>query len=150
MSASMAVQEFLYDVAGQITKTTDFGIDVQASARTPSPPQGLRFDFEWRAELTGPKINGKLVGTDYAFTRSDGVTLIDSHAVLTTPEGDRIAIRTEGISTRQEGAAVFQQRENISFYTASKRYAWVNLIQAWATGTVDMSTGRFDLKGYSA
>ena len=150
MSETMAVQEHLYDAVGQITKTTDFGIDLRVSGRTPSPPEGLRFDFDWQAELTGPKIRGKIAGTNYSYTRADGVTFVDSHAVLTTPEGDRIAIRTEGISTRQAGSTIFQQRENISFYTACAKYSWINHIQGWATGTVDLSTGRIAMKAYSA
>ncbi len=150
MSETMAVQEHLYDVAGQITKTIDFGVDLRVSERTPSPPQGLRFNFDWQADLTGPKLRGKIVGTNYTYTRADGVTFVDSHGVLTTPEGDRIAVRTEGISTRQEGSAIFQERENITFYTASARYFWMNRIQAWATGTVDLSTGKIATKAYCA
>ena len=150
MSETVAVQEHLYDSAGQITKTTDFGIDLKVSVRTPSPPEGLRFNFDWQAELVGARIRGKMAGTNYVYTRADGVTFINSQAVLTTPEGDRIAVHTEGISTRQEGSAVFQERENIQFFTACPRYAWVNRLQCWATGTVDLSTGKIAMTGYSA
>jgi hypothetical protein len=150
MSETMAVQEHLYDVAGQITKTIDFGVDLKVAERTPSPPQGLRFNFDWQAELTGARIKGKIAGTNYVYTRADGVTFINSQGVLTTPEGDRIAVHTEGISTRQEGSPVFQERENIQFYTACPRYAWVNRLQCWATGSVDLSTGRIAMKVYTA
>ena len=100
--------------------------------------------------MKGPKIKGTMEGTTYSYTRADGVTFVDWHAVLATPEGDRIALHAEAISLRQEGTAVFQQRENVSFYTASQRYSWVNRIQGWAANTIDLPTGKFVTKGYIA
>ena len=151
MSESITVQEHLYDAAYQITEIVDFGIAMPAApSGKPLPPQGLRFNFDWQGELTGARIKGKIAGTNYVYTRADGVTFINSQGVLTTPEGDRIAVHTEGISTRQEGSPLFQERENIQFYTACSRYAWVNRLQCWATGSVDLSTGRIAMKAYSA
>jgi len=146
----MAVQEHLYDAKGQVTKTVDFGIDVRVSSETPVPPQGLRFNIDWYAELTGPKLKGKIVGTNYAYTSADGLSHVDSQGVLTTPEGDRIAVHTTGISVREKNSPLFSQHENISFFTASDRYAWVNSIQAWGNGTVDLATGKFEVKAYIA
>jgi hypothetical protein len=150
MSETMAIQELLYEATGQITKTTDFGVRLETSRRTPSPPEGLRFDFEWHAELTGPKVRGKMEGTTYSYTRADGVTFVEWRSVLATPEGDRIAVHSEAVSLREEGTAIFQQRENIRFHTASPRYSWLNRIQGWATNAIDLSTGKFAMKGYYA
>lgn len=150
MSESIAVDEVLYEAKGQITKTTDFGIDLQVSSRTPSPPEGLRFNFDWHAEVAGPRIKGKMEGVTYSYTRSDGVTFVDWRSVLSTADGDRISVHAEAISKRQEGTSVFQQRESIRFHTASPRYSWINHIQGWGTNTIDLSTGKFAMKGYSA
>ena len=150
MSEAMAVQEYLYDAKGQITKTIDFGIDLRVSTQTPVPPQGLRFNFDWQADLAGSKLKGRIVGTNYAYTTADGVSHVDSQGVLTTPEGDRIAVHTTGISTRKKDSPLFLQHENISFFTGSERYRWVNQVQAWGNGTVDLATGRFEIKAYIA
>jgi hypothetical protein len=74
---------------------------------------------------------------------------INLQAVLTTVEGDRIAIQASGILTLVQGAAISQFRENINFHTASAKYSWVNRIQGWATGT-DMSTLKRTKKVFAA
>ena len=152
MSETMAVQEHLFDAATQITETIDFGIKVQdvRSGRTPMPPQGLRFNFKIEGELTGAKIKGKISGIDYFYLRADGIGFIDAQMIVTTTEGDRIAIHTQGISTLHEGSAVSQFSESESFLTASVKYAWINRIQGWATGTVDLATGKLAAKSYIA
>jgi hypothetical protein len=152
MSETMAVQEHLFDATGQLTETTDFGIDAQSvlSGRTPTPPQGVRFNTSFQVEITGPKLKGKIVGTDYWILRADGVGIVNVEAVLTPVEGDRIAYHANGIFTGQQGSAIYQLRENLSFHTSSMKYSWVNRIQCWATGTIDLSTRKIAVKGYAA
>jgi hypothetical protein len=150
MSETIAVHDHLYDVTGQITKTVDFGVRLETSRRTPTPPEGLRFDFHWHAEATGPKLKGKMEGTTYAYTRADGLTSVEWRAVLVTPEGDRIAVQADAVSTRQGESPVFQQRESIRFHTASPNYSWVNRISGIGLNKIDLSTGRFEMKGYEA
>ena len=152
MSETMVVQELLYDETGQMTETTDFGIDVQSlfSGRTPVPPQGVRFNTNFQSEITGPKLKGKFVGTNYVLLRADGVGMMNVQGVLTTVEGDKIAVHADGILTGQQGSSVYQLRSNVSFNTASVKYSWVNRILVWATGTTDLSTGKFAVKGYVA
>jgi Protein of unknown function (DUF3237) len=152
MAETIAVQEHIYDMAVQLTQIIDFGIDAQslASGRTPMPPQGVRFDASFNGEMKGPKLRGKVAGTNYLQLRADGVGVINGHAVLTTEDGDRIAIHADGVQTREQGSPVYQYRENLTFYTASPKYSWVNRIQGWATGTGDLSSGKITMKGYTA
>jgi hypothetical protein len=58
---------------------TDFCIVLQAlvSWRTPMAPQGVRFNTNFRGEFTGPKVKGKLVGTDYWTWRANAVGLMN-------------------------------------------------------------------------
>ena len=114
MSEVMTVREHLYDAKGQITKTVDFGIDLQMFSQIAVPPRGLRFNFEYQAELTGKKLMGKVVGTNYAHMSGDGVTHIDSYGVLTTPEGDRIAVHATGMSILPKDALEVIQHENMA------------------------------------
>ena len=152
MSETMAVQEHICDWNAQATEVIDFGIDAAAvsSGRTPIPPQGVRFNSSSQGEVTGPKLKGKVVATDYLLIRADGVGIINLEAVLTTVEGDRIAIHASGILTLQQGSAISQLRENVTFHTASAKYSWVNRIQGWAIGTLDMSTLRITKKVIAA
>ena len=154
MSETMAVRELLFDAAAQLTETIDFGIDAQSlfSGRTPVPPQGVRLNTSFQAEFTGPKFKGKIAGTDYILWRADGVGMINAQGVITTVEGDRIAYHADGILARPEQASstLYQGRENISFHTASAKYSWLNRIQCWATGTLDLATRKMTMKAYAA
>ena len=152
MAETIAVQEHLYDETGQMSETIDFGIDAQSlfSGRTPVPPQGVRFNSNFQSEITGPKLKGKLAGTNYALWRADGVGMMNVQAVLITAEGDKIAVHADGIFTGEQGSAVYQLRDNVSLYTASVKYSWVNRILIWGTGTIDLSTRKIAVKAYIA
>ncbi len=152
MPETMSVQELIYNETVQITGQTDFGIGMQSalSGAREIPPEGLRFDIDFAGELTGPKLKGKIAGTDYVLLRGDGVSKLHIHAVITTDDGERIAFYGDGVAIVQPGASEMQVRENIALHTASPKYSWVNRLQIWVTGQGDLSTGKLTLKGYSA
>ena len=152
MSETMAVQEHICDWIAQATEVIDFGIDAASvsSGRTPIPPQGVRLNSHSQGEITGTKINGKVVATDYLLIRADGVGIINLQGVLTTSDGDRIALHASGILTVPQGSAISQFRENFTFHTASAKYSWLNRIQGWGTGTLDMATMKIVAKVFAA
>ena len=152
MSETMSIQELVYEETFQMTGETHFGIDMQSalSGAQAIPPEGVRVDVTCEGELTGPKIKGKIAGTDYVLMRGDGVSKLHVHAVITTDDGERIACYGDGIAALEPGSPVVQLRENVTLHTASAKYAWVNRLQFWATGESDLSTGIAALKGYSA
>ena len=139
-------------MAIQVTGETNFGIDMQSalSGSKDMPPEGVRVDAPFEGELKGPKLKGKIAGTDYLLIRGDGVAKLHIHAVITTDNGGRIAFCGEGIGTVQEGSPIAQLRENVTLHTAAQEYSWVNSQQFWATGQTDLSTGKVTLKVYSA
>ncbi len=152
MSETMSVQELVYDETIQLTEMADFGIDMQSalSGAKAIPPEGVRVNVAFEGELTGPKLKGKIVGTDYLLLRGDGVAKLNVQAVITTDHGERIAFYADGVFIPQEGSPIGQVRENVTLHTAAPKYSWVNRLQFWATGQADLSTGKVTLKGYSA
>ena len=152
MSETMSVQELIYNANIQITGQTDFGVDMQSALSDIQkvPPEGLRFDVEVEGELKGPKLIGKIAGTDYVLLRGDGVARLHVHAVITTNDGKRIALYADGVAIVQPDSPKMQLRENVTLQTASPEYSWANRLQIWATGQGDLSTGLISLKGYSA
>ena len=63
-------------------------------------PQGLRRIVPLLSgEMTGPRLNGKLLpgGTDYQVWRSDGVTEIHARYVIETASGARIYVENSGL-----------------------------------------------------
>lgn len=64
--------------------------------------------------------------------------------------GMKIALAADGVAVAEVGSPVFQLRENVTLTTNHAEYAWVNPIQVWAAGTVDLSRGEILVKGYAA
>ena len=72
------------------------------------------------------------------------------HADITTDDGQRISLHADGVALLQPGSPVAGLRENMTLFTSSEAYAWVNGLQVWATGTVDLAERLVRIKGYSA
>lgn len=87
---------------------------------------------------------------DYLHIRADGLCQLDIKAEITTEDGKKIALRADGVATPEPGSPVVQLRENATLTSNHPEYAWVNLIQLWAPGTCDLSTGKIQVTGYAA
>ena len=102
---------------------------------------------------------------NYLFVRADGVQFLNIQAVLTTAEGNRIALHATGTLTKPEltdlllwpprshadqASPICQLRGNLSFHTAASKYSWLNRIQGWGTGTYDESTRKAVVKVFAA
>ena len=75
-------------------------------------------------------------------------------AVVLPPEGVRFDVSFEGVSIgpklRGKVRGVdYLQHENVTLFTSSKSYAWVNALQIWATGTADRAEQVVHIKGFS-
>lgn len=86
----------------------------------------------------------------YLQIRADGRFQLHIHAEITTEDGEKIALFADGGDMPREGSAIADLRENATLSTSSKAYAWVNTLQVWATGTVDLAEQVVQIKGYSA
>jgi hypothetical protein len=147
----MPVEELVFEETLQLTGETNFGVDMQSamSGAQPIPPEGLRFDLPYQGELTG-KIAGKIAGTDYALLRGDGVGILHVHAVITTTDGERIALYADGVALFEPGSPIAQLRENVTLFSASAKYSWVNRMRFWATGQMDLTASKGVLMTYTA
>jgi len=144
--------ELLYEAALQTTRIVEYGFSANAlfSGQTQPPPEGARLDIYFQGTATGPKLKGKIEGVDYLHVRADGRCQLDIHAEITTPDGKKIAFAAGGLAIPRKGSPVFDLRENVTLTTNHPEYSWVNTIQVWAPGTVDVSKGEIHVKGYAA
>ncbi len=153
MSAtSINVGEQLYEFKGKFTGVTEFGVSMEAltgGAATP-PPAGARFDVSFEGTTAGPKIKGTGVGVDYLNVRADGQFQLHIHAALTTEDGATIALYADGVASPRADSAILDLRENVTLTTAFPAYAWVNGLQVWGVGTVDLAKQEISVKGYAA
>ena len=143
--------ELIYEYTVQFTQVVEYGIAAQAifSGQTP-PPEGARFDVYFEGPITGSKVQGTVKGVDYLHVRADGRCQLHIHAEITTADGKKIALAADGVGIPEQGSPVFQLRENVTLTTSHPEYSWVNTIQVWAPGTVDVSKGEVRIKGYAA
>lgn len=141
--------EKIYEYDLDITGATDFGISLQAilSGQETVPPQGARVDVAFAGEAKG-RLSGRVQGVDYLQIRADGRISLDIRATIETADGQRIALRADGVGSPRAAEPVADLCENVSLVTASKDHAWVNTKQIWGVGTVNFATGKIHIDAY--
>jgi hypothetical protein len=143
--------KLIYEYSPQVTRVVDYGASADAlwSGQVSPPPEGARIDFYLEGPVIGPRLKGTISGVDYLYFRADGPAQLHIHAEITTEGGQKIALAAGGIAVPKEGSSVCQLRENVTLLTNHRELAWVNALQIWATGTVDVATGQVRVKGYA-
>ena len=150
-AATVEIGEFLYEVVAPFTSITDYGVNVQeilSGASTP-PPEGTQIDFAFQGTFKGARLSGSVAGVDYAHARADGRVDLHIHATMRTGDGARIAFYADGVATPGPDG-VWQLRENCRFLTSFGPYRWLNALQAWGIGAVDLGRGEVRIKVYAA
>jgi hypothetical protein len=150
--STINVGEFIYETTAQFTKVTEYGISMNdlLTGEAVPPPAGARFDFSFQGNLNGPRISGTIEGIDYVHVRADGRFQLHIHAQINTEDGVNISFFAEGIAIPQEDNTTGQLRENISFITSSPDYAWLNQVQGWGQGIVDLEKNEVKVSAYAA
>ena len=143
--------ELLYEYTCGFTQVVEYGTSAEAlfAGQTPPPPEGARIDVYFEGPVTGSRLKGTVTGVDYLVIRADGRAQLNIHAEITTEDGKKIALAADGVAIPREGSPVFQLRENVTLTTNHPEYAWVNPIQVWAPGTVDVSKREIRIKAYA-
>jgi Protein of unknown function (DUF3237) len=146
------VGELLYDYTVKLTGMAEYGVSFEAlmAGATPPPPEGARFDIPFEGASIGPQLKGTVTGVDYLRVRADGRFELHIHAEITTDDEQKISLHADGVALPQPGSPVAGLRENVTLFTSSKVYAWVNGLQVWGTGTVDLAEQVVHVKGYRA
>lgn len=139
----------IYEYRPQITQVVEYGASADAvlSGQTP-PAEGARFDFYLEGPVSGPTFQGTFKGVDYICFRADGRADLHIHGEITTEDGKKVALEAGGVAIPEVGSPVFQLREHVSLITNHPELSWVNPIEVWARGVVDVSTGQVHVKAY--
>jgi hypothetical protein len=147
MSDQALPVELLYEYTAKITQVVEYGVSMEAlmSEQAPPPAEGALFDVYFEGPVTGTKLSGSVKGVDYLHIRADGRSQLHIHAEITIKDGKKIALAADGVALGEP--PVLQLRENVTLTTSHPEYAWVNAIQVWAPGTVDLARGDIRVKG---
>jgi hypothetical protein len=130
----------------------EYGISANAvlPGQMPPPAEGARFDVHFEGPIAGPKLNGTVKGVDYLHICADGRAQLNIHAEITTEDGKKIVLAADGVAIPEKGSPILQLRENVTLATNHPEHSWLNPIQVWAPGTVDVSKGQVRIRGYAA
>ena len=150
--SQIEVGELLYEYTLSITGLAEYGTSLAElmSGKVIMPPEGARFDVYFEGTATGQKLKGTVKGVDYLRMRADGRAELDIHAEIITDDGQKISLKADGVSLPRKDSAIFDLKENVTLFSSYKDYTWVNTLQVWGIGTVDLATQIINVKGYSA
>ncbi len=150
--SNIEVGELLYTIKLNLTGMTEFGVSFAdlTSGKIAPPAEGARFDAAFEGEASGPKLNGFVSGVDYIRVRGDGRFELHIHETITTPDGVNIDAQGDGVGVLRPEGGVADLRVNMTLFTSSEAYKWINPIQVWGTGTVNLAEGVIEVTAYSA
>lgn len=150
-TATLTEDRVLFEESIRLTNITDFGLDWNdfLAGRVAPPREGAQFYLDFEGRLEGEKISGTIKGRDYLTVRGDGRFCLHIHAIVTTDDGERLALFEDGVLLPpSDDSGIAGLRLSLTFSTASPKYAWLNRQQVWAAGSVDQRTGEGKLRGY--
>ena len=148
----MLAGELIYEAEIHFTDVVDYGVGMDAltSGSVAVPLTGARFDQTFEGTLNGPRLSGRIAGTDYLYVRADGLFQLHLHARVTTEDGIDISMSSEGVSIQVEGERLTRLRATVSLFTVSETYDWLNRLRLWALGTLDPRMGEAVIRAHAA
>lgn len=142
--------ELIYEYAPRVTQTVEYGVSAAAMfAGEAPPPEGARFDLYLEGPVCAGKLTGTVRGVDYLNFRADGRVELHIHAEILTEGGQNVALEAGGVAIGQDGSSLLELREHVSLRSNHAELAWVNGVEIWARGVVDMASGRVHLRAFS-
>lgn len=143
--------EPLYEYTLRITGITEYGVSFGEliSGKVAPPPEGVRFDVAFEGIAIGSKLSGKVTGVDYLWIRADGRMELNIHAVIAIENGQNISLYANGVGISRKDSSITDLRENVTLFSSSNDYKWVNSLQLWGVGTVDLATQTIKVAGYA-
>jgi hypothetical protein len=143
-------RELIYEYSPQVTQTVEYGVSADAMfAGEPPPPEGARLDLYLEGPVCGGKLKGTVRGVDYLNFRADGRAELHIHAEIVTEDGKNVALEAGGVAVRQDGSSLMELREHVSLRSNHAELVWVNGLEIWARGVVDVASGQVRLRGFS-
>lgn len=141
--------QLVYEYTPQVTAIVEYGTSAEAmfAGGTP-PPEGARLDLYLEGPVSGGKLDGRVRGVDYLNFRADGRAELHIHAEITTDKGPKVALEAGGVATRRGDSSIFELREHVSLTSNHPDLSWVNAIEVWARGVVDVSSGQVRLRAF--
>jgi hypothetical protein len=142
--------ELIYEYRPRVTQTVEYGLSADAMfAGERPPPEGARFDLHLEGPVCAGKLNGTVRGVDYLNFRADGRAELHIHAEIVTDDRKNVALEAGGVAVRRDGSSLLELREHVSLRSNHPELVWVNGLEIWARGVVDVASGQVHLRAFS-
>ena len=149
---SISTREMLYEARINLTNVIEFGasMDALVSQQSALPPEGARFDVAFDGTVSGSRLAGTVAGVDYLYVRADRRLQLHIHGVIATNDGTNISFFADGVAMPGAQGHLLELRENVMLTTSSEAYSWVNPLQIWGRGTVDLQAMEIRVRAHIA
>lgn len=139
----LTTNQLLFEENINLTGFKEYGFKMSdLIAGKPVPSEGARFDISFEGDVTGEKVNGRIVGIDYLEVRADGRFFLTLQATITTNDGVNIKVEEKGSNTNGD-LKLFMK-----FHTTDEKYSWLNHQNVVGTGFVNLESGEAKVNGY--
>ncbi len=98
---------------------------------------GIKFDINSELQTTG-KIKARGLSTVSVWQKTDGTSEWENKGMLTTAEGDFLAVWGKGTG-KNTGPTITAYEGETHFMSQSPKLAWLNNVKAWTEGTTDQT-----------
>ncbi len=98
---------------------------------------GIKFDINSEVQTTG-KIKARGLSTVTVWQKTDGTSEWENKGMLTTAEGDFIAVLGKGTG-KNTGPTTTAWEGETHFMSQSPKLSWLNNVKGWAEGTADQT-----------
>jgi len=143
--------ELVYEYTPRVTRIVEYGTSADAVLMRTSPPpkEGARLDLYLEGPVVAGRLRGTVTGVDYLNMRADGRAELHIHGHITLEDGKQVALEAGGVAVPEQDSSVLQLREHVTLTSNHPELTWVNTIEVWARGTVDVATGQVHLRAYA-
>ena len=143
--------ELIYEYTPQVTRIVEYGLSAETVLMRTSPPpkEGARLDLYLEGPVIAGRLQGSVTAIDYLNMRADGRAELHIHGHITLEDGNMVALEAGGVAIPEGASSTFNLREHVTLTSNHPALAWVNTIEVWASGTVDVSTGQVHLRAYA-
>jgi hypothetical protein len=107
---------------------------------------GITLDINQNIQTKG-KVNAQGVATTTVWNKTDGTSQWENKGILTTNEGDFVAVWGKGTGKNMSPTTQAWEGE-VNFMAQSPKLAWLNNAKVWTEGTGDQAKGEGHAKFY--
>ena len=110
-------------------------------------PAGAKLDITIAGKVSG-KITGLIMTTHNMLMKTDNTGEADVKSIIFS-DGEAIMVMGKATGKIVDPAPIEKIEENLTFMTASKKFAYLNTTKGWADASYNIAKGEYTAKVYA-